>query len=208
MSNSRAVNDKIKSRQNPLRAFYNWSLEQCEKPYSFWFVNTFAFLESIIIPIPTDPLLIAKATAEPKKALNLAFWVSVFSVAGGVAGYFIGDHLWASISPFIFKYVLPVEIFIIIQQRFTESVFLFVVLGGFTPLPFKAFALSAGSMGLPFIPFLLGCIVGRGLRFMALGCLVYFYGPQIKGFIDKWLEVIFIILGLLVALLIALKYLI
>jgi len=208
MSNSTALNAKKNSRQNPLRAFYQWSLDQCEKPYSFWFVNIFAFLESIIIPIPTDPLLIAKATAEPKKALSLAFWVSAFSVGGGVAGYFIGDHLWTYISPFMFKYILSPELFVIIQDRFTESVFLFVVLGGFTPLPFKAFALSAGSMGLPFVPFLLGCIVGRGLRFMALGALVYFFGPQIKGFIDKWLEVIFIILGVLVALLIALKYLI
>lgn len=208
MSNSKAVNDKITLRQNPLRAFYNWSLDQCEKPYSFWFLTLFAFLESIIIPVPTDPLLVAKATAEPKKALSLAFWVSLFSVAGGVAGYFIGDQLWASISPFVFNYVLSQEIFLLIQKRFEESVFLFVVLGGFTPLPFKAFALSAGSMGLPFIPFLLGCIVGRGLRFMALGALVFFFGPQIKSFIDKWLEVIFIFLGLLVALLIALKYLI
>jgi len=208
MSNSTALKREKAPRQNPLRTFYQWSLEQCEKPYSFWFVNVFAFLESIIIPIPTDPLLIAKATAEPKKALNLSLWVSLFSVSGGVAGYFIGDQLWSYISSFMFQYVISQEIFLIIQQRFEESVFLFVVLGGFTPLPFKAFALSAGSMGLPFVPFLLGCVIGRGLRFMALGALGFFFGPQIKGFIDKWLEVIFIILGAVVALLILLKYLI
>lgn len=203
MSNATAQNAK----RNPLRSLYLWSLEQCEKPYSFWFLNIFAFLESIFVPIPTDPLLIAKATAEPKKALKVAFWASVFSVAGGAAGYFIGSALWAQISPFFFTYVLSEKTFSLIQTRFGESVFLFVVLGGFTPLPFKAFALTAGSMNLPFLPFLLGCIVGRGLRFMALGALVFFYGPQIKTFIDKWLEVIFIIVGLLVALLIALKYL-
>lgn len=203
MSNTTAQN----SNKNPLRAFYSWSLKECEKPYSFWFINIFAFLESIIIPIPTDPLLIAKATAEPKKALSLSLWVSLFSVAGGAAGYFLGDQVWTHISPFMFKYILSEEIFILIQTRFTESVFLFVVLGGFTPLPFKAFALTAGSMGLPFLPFLLGCIVGRGLRFLSLGALIFFFGPQIKSFIDKWLEVIFIILGLFLALLILLKYL-
>jgi len=208
MPNSTAIKSNKSASKNPLRALYEWSLQECEKPYSFWFVTIFAFFESIFIPIPTDPLLVAKATAAPKKALNLALWVTAFSVAGGAAGYFIGEQVWTTISPYVYQYAISEEIFMVIRQRFSESVFLFVVLGAFTLLPFKVFALTAGSMGLPFLPFILGCIVGRGLRFMALGALVFFFGPQIKDFIDKRLEVIFIILGVAVALLIALKYLI
>lgn len=201
MSNSRA---KIK-KKNTLRRFYDWSLAECEKPYSTWFVNAFAFLESIIIPLPTDPLLLAKAAAEPKKALRFALEVTLFSVLGGAAGYYIGSHLWAWLSPLIFDYIMPKELFLTIKGRFEESVFLFVVLGGFTPLPFKAFALTAGSMHLNFLNFLMGCIVGRGLRFLTVGALVYFFGAQIKAFIERWLEAFFIILGLGLAAVIVLK---
>lgn len=203
MTDSKAKNIK----KNPLRKLYDWSMKECEKPYAFWFLNGFAYFESIIIPIPTDPLLIAKATAEPKKALSLSLWVTVFSVLGGVTGYFLGSFLWGAISPFIFEHLIPEATFNLIQSRFTESVFLFVVLGGLTPLPFKAFALTAGSMNLPLLPFTLGCIVGRGMRFLLIGCLVYFFGPSIRAFMDKWLEVISIILGIAVALLILFKYL-
>ncbi len=203
MTDSKAENGK----NNPLRRLYIWSLNECEKPYAFWFLSAFAFFESIIIPIPTDPLLIAKATAEPKKALSLSLWISLFSVLGGIAGYFLGAALWDSLSPFIFKYLVSESVFEIIQARFSESAFLFIVLGGLTPLPFKAFALTAGSMSLPLLPFVLGCVVGRGMRFVLLGTLIYFFGDKVRAFMDKWVEVVFIILGLIVALLIAIKYL-
>ncbi|MGH1468846.1 MAG: YqaA family protein [Bdellovibrionales bacterium] len=195
------------AKNNPLRRLYVWSMNECEKPYSFWFLSAFAYLESIIIPIPTDPLLIAKATAAPKKALSLSFWISIFSVLGGITGYFIGSLLWEALSPFIFEYLISENVFDTIKARFSESVFLFVVLGGLTPLPFKAFALTAGSMQLPLLPFTLGCVVGRGARFLLIGLLVHFFGAKIKAFMDKWLEAISIILGLLVALLILIKYL-
>lgn len=203
MTDSKAENGK----NNPLRRLYVWSMKECEKPYAFWFLAAFAFFESIFIPIPTDPLLIAKATAEPKKALSLSLWISLFSILGGVAGYFIGNILWESISPFIFEYLISESVFEIIKGRFSQSAFLFVVLGGLTPLPFKAFALTAGSMNLPLLPFIAGCIVGRGMRFIVLGALIYFFGKEVKDFMDKWLEVVFIIMGLAVALLIAIQYL-
>ncbi len=194
-------------RNNPLRRFYVWSMNECKKPYAFWFLNAFAYLESLVIPIPTDPLLIAKAVMEPKKALLLSIWVSLFSVLGGVTGYFIGSFLWDFISPFIFQYLVSPGVFEIIKTRFSESVFLFILLGAFTPLPFKAFALTAGSMSLPFLPFLLGCIVGRGSRFLLVGAMVYFFGVKIKAFMDKWLEKISLFFGLLVAIFILIKYL-
>ncbi len=194
-------------RNNPLRRLYVWSMNESKKTYAFWFLNIFAYLESLIIPIPVDPILIAKASMEPKKALSLSIWVSLFSILGGITGYFIGNLLWDSLSPFIFQYLLSHDVFEAIKTRFSQSVFLFILLGAFTPLPFKAFALTAGSMNLPLLPFILGCIAGRGSRFLLIGTLIYFFGTKIKIFMDKWFEKIFIILGLLVALFILIKYL-
>ena len=50
----------------------------------------FATLESIIIPIPTDPLLVATVLAKPKRWRQLAFGCTMASVIGGVGGWTLG----------------------------------------------------------------------------------------------------------------------
>lgn len=203
MSNTKA---KI-NENNPLRRLYYWTLKECAKPYADWFLGAFSFLESLVIPIPTDPLLIARASASPRKSIWISFYVSIASALGGIAGYFIGLYFWDLISPWIYQFIFAEETFNMVRSRVSDNTFLFVLLGGFTPLPFKAFTLTAGSMSLPFWPFALGCLIGRSMRFMTLGVLIFFFGDRIHEFIDKYLEKIFIILGLLVALLILIKYL-
>ncbi len=49
-----------------------------------------SFLESVIFPLPIDPLLCACVVAKPKKVLQLATLTLFFSVAGGVLGWLIG----------------------------------------------------------------------------------------------------------------------
>lgn len=198
------VNTSEKS--NWIRNFYNWTMAQCEKPQADVFIGVFSFFESIIIPLPTDPLLLARATAVPKKALSISLLVVITSVLGGIAGYGIGWALWDVISPYIFKFIVSEEVFSQVRDRFDSNVFLFTLLGGFTPLPFKAFALSAGSLKLSFLPFLLGCLIGRGVRFFTIGALVYYFGESIRSFVEQRLEKIFIVLGVLVVLLVAVKY--
>ena len=50
----------------------------------------FAALESIIIPIPADPLLVATVLAQPKRWLQLALGCTMASVIGGVGGWTLG----------------------------------------------------------------------------------------------------------------------
>ena len=54
-----------------------------------------AFTESSFFPIPRNVLLIALALAAPTRAYRFAAWCTVFSVLGGLFGYFIGYALWA-----------------------------------------------------------------------------------------------------------------
>ena len=194
-----------KSPKNLLRTIYYWTLRQAETPHADWFIGAYSFLEAIIIPLPTDPLLLARATAKPKLALWVSFYVTVTSLAGALVGYFIGMYFWESLSPYIYSYLFSEETFNLVVERVHKSTFLFILLGAFSPLPFKAFSLSAGSMGLGLLPFTLATIIGRGIRYFTLGGLIYFFGDSIKEFIDKRLEIIFLIAGLIVFILFALK---
>ena len=49
-----------------------------------------SFFESIFFPVPTDIFLIPKALINKERAVKLAIYTTIFSVLGGVLGYFIG----------------------------------------------------------------------------------------------------------------------
>lgn len=190
---------------NYIRRVYYWTLDQACAPYADWFIGLYSFFESVIIPLPTDPLLIARATANPKRALWVSSYVTLTSVLGGLAGYFIGFYFWESFSPFVYSYLFSKETFDLVVSGVHDSTFLFVFLGAFSPLPFKAFSLSAGSMSLPLLPFALGCLLGRSIRFFVLGALIYLFGDAIRNFIDKRLEMLFGIAGVIVFAILVIK---
>ena len=51
-------------------------------------------------------------------------------------------------------------------------------------------------------------LIGRSLRFFTVGALIYFVGPKVKAFIDKYFDwFAFACLALLIGGFIALKYL-
>ena len=49
-----------------------------------------AFIESSIFPLPVDLMVIPMVQADHKRWWKIALIASVFSVLGGIAGYFIG----------------------------------------------------------------------------------------------------------------------
>jgi len=51
-----------------------------------------AFIESSVFPLPVDLMVIPMVQADHKRWWKIALVASVFSVLGGIAGYFLG--LW------------------------------------------------------------------------------------------------------------------
>ncbi len=128
----------------------------------------FAALESIIIPIPADPLLVATVLARPNRWRQLAFGCTIASVVGGVGGWALGRFF----SPYLYEWLamLPPRmsaslVFSAVEVGFAEFGIFLVFLGAFSPLPYKVIAVSAGLGGFGFLPFILTSIIGRGLRF-------------------------------------------
>jgi membrane protein DedA with SNARE-associated domain len=67
-------------------------------------------------------------------------------------------------------------------------------------LPFKVATIASGVSGLALAPFLLASLVGRGIRFFGVAALVYYFGPNIQKFIDRYfnsLSLTFVVLLLL-----------
>ena len=128
----------------------------------------FAALESIIIPIPTDPLLVATVLARPKRWRQLALGCTMASVIGGVVGWALGTFFrpyldeWLAMLP---ERLAAPAAFAAVDAGFAKFGIFLVFLGAFSPLPYKVIAVGAGIGGFGLLPFILTSIIGRGLRF-------------------------------------------
>ena len=76
-----------------LKKIYYKILDISSKPKAEIFLAFIAFIESSIFPIPPDLVLLPMTLARPLKWLRLALITTLFSVLGGILGYFIGIFL-------------------------------------------------------------------------------------------------------------------
>ena len=83
-----------------------------------------------------------------------------------------------------------------VQALFQKNTFTAILLAAFTPIPFKVFTVMGGVLQAPLIPFLLGAIIGRSMRYYTLGLLFFIFGEKIRVYIERHFERVTLILGI------------
>ena len=158
-----------------------------------------SFAESIFFPVPIDPLLGACVIAKPSKTFQITTITLFFSVFGGVVGWVIGYFLGSGLELFIQNYpIFSEEKFNDFKIKFNNWGVLVVFIGAFTPLPYKVIAISAGASGI-FLPiFIIGSLLGRGIRFYFVSYLAYYFGESGINFINKHLTLSSIIIAVII----------
>jgi len=173
-----------------LRNLYDWVLRWAETPYGTWALFLLAFSESSFFPIPPDILLIALAVAIPKKSIKYALICSVGSVLGGCFGYLIGWQFMAGIGKKILDLYGLAPQYDYIKNLYTNYDAWAIGIAGFTPIPYKLFTIAAGAFNINFPVFIFASMVSRSARFFLIGGLIYFFGPRIQVFIDKYFNIL------------------
>jgi membrane protein YqaA with SNARE-associated domain len=181
-----------------LKDFYNLCTQLAQNKWAMPFLGVFSFFESIIVPIPVDPLVMAVCASRPKSSFKALIWTVLGSLSGASVGYLLGLYFSQSMQSFLMHYFLTADQWALILNSYSKGAFLFVFIGGFTPLPFKVFAISAGLLNGAFLPFILGAALGRTLRFGIIATLFYFYGSEIKSWMDKNFEKLVLIITLVI----------
>lgn len=164
-----------------LKPFSRWSariLKHADSPMARGGLYMFSFLESIIIPLPTDPILMGCVIAARHKWLSICLFTALASVAGGAVGWILGAYLAPFVSDML--QLLPHQIaseekFTSVSEAFNSIGIILVLIGAFTPLPYKVIAISAGLFGFGFLPFLLFSAIGRSIRFCLVGGMAAHY---------------------------------
>lgn len=182
---------------NILRRTYDWVLHWAHTPYGVPALFLISFSESSFFPIPPDVLLIALAISIPTNSFLYAFICSIGSVLGGIFGYIIGLSFIETIGLPIIAFYGFTGKYEYLQGLYHQYDALAVTIAGFTPIPYKVFTIAAGAFKINFWVFVLASIVSRSVRFFLLAWMIYRYGEGIKGFIDRYfnlLTIVFIIL--------------
>lgn len=192
-----------------LKRLYDWVLSWATRPGGALALFVLAFCESSFFPIPPDILLIALAVGAPLRSFYFVIVCSAGSLLGGIAGYFIGWQFMGTIGDRIIAFYglgPKVEQIATLYQNYDAWA---VAIAGFTPLPYKLFTISAGAFNVDFFVFVMASAFSRTLRFAILGGLIYWLGPGIKNFIDRYFNLLATVFTLLlIAGFVAIKYLV
>ncbi len=143
---------------------YDWVIALSAHRRAPAYLAALSFTESSFFPIPPDVMLIPMCLAKVKKAWRYAALCTLASVAGGMAGYLIGKLAFGWIEPWLMGSHYA-DTFTSAVAAFETWGFWYILLAGFTPIPYKVFTISAGVVGMPFPAFIGGSLVGRGGRF-------------------------------------------
>lgn len=161
------------------------------------FIFFIGYVEAIIFPLPQEIFMVPMMLSERSKVFRIAFYSFVGSILGGITAYYLGLLFFDSVVNPIINFYDYSHHFLFFKDQINEFGFIYVFIGGFTPLPFKIITLTSGALSIPFWNFLIAAILSRGLRFYLVGFLVWKYGEKVINTVDKKLNLIsFCILGI------------
>lgn len=183
-----------------IRTLYDWVGLHVNSRYGSYILALFFFIESSVFLVPVDPLLIVYCVKKRQASWWYASVATIASVVGGVFGYFLGYCLWDYVGPFIIRWILSPELFSQAVAYYKKYEIVAVLIGGFTPVPYKAITLTAGFCQLPLVPFIVYSCLARGARFFLVAGIVYWSGERLVHFIDRyfsWLVYLFLAIAML-----------
>lgn len=191
-----------------LRRLYDWVMNLAAHRNATAVLGTVSFIESSVFPIPPDAFLIPMVLANRAKAWWYALVCTVTSVLGGLLGYAIGALLYDTLGSALLQFYGYQAHFEEFATNYNKDGALYVFGAGLTPFPYKVITIASGATQLALPVFIAASVVARGIRFFVVAGLLYYFGPPIKTFIEKYLGILTVLFFLLiVAGFVAVKYL-
>ena len=169
---------------------------------SKYYLAFVSFIESSFFPIPPDVMVIPMVISKKSDFIKIFLIATIFSVLGGILGYFIGA-LFFDLGMQIVSFYGYDDKLANLKNNLISSEGFYAWLGilflaGFTPLPFKVFTIASGLIGFNIIIFILISFFSRGLRFFIVSYLSLKFGDIFTKFMEKHGSRWFTIIGILI----------
>jgi membrane protein YqaA with SNARE-associated domain len=186
--------------------FYERAMRWAQHPRAPTYLGALSFAEAVVFPVPPEVMLVPMTLARPRRGMWFASISLFWSMLGALLGYAIGYYAIDLAMPLIERLGYADE-FEGVKRTAADNGFWFLLIGGFTPIPFKLLTLASGAVHMPLLPFLAGAIIGRGKRVYLVAGLVMLGGERAERALHRYIEPVgWIALALLVVLVVALRY--
>ena len=116
--------------------------------FAYPFIFLMGLVEAIIFPFPQEIFMVPMMALDKKKIFKIAGLSVLGSITGAIIAYFIGVYFFNSVGNFILQNLNLVESFNSFVNDIDNYGFLYVFIGGFTPIPFKIVTLTSGFLGI------------------------------------------------------------
>jgi membrane protein YqaA with SNARE-associated domain len=180
-----------------LRQMYDGFGAYAHTPYAAPLLAFLFFVESIFF-VPVDPILLVFCLQHRQRAFYYATIATMASVLGGIAAYFIGYAVWASVGQWLAGLLFSPAQFQQAVDYYRQYQVWAVLIAGFTPIPYKLITLTAGFCNLPLLPFIICSCIARGARFYLLASVVWLWGNHISAYIDRFFNILVLLFTLLI----------
>jgi membrane protein YqaA with SNARE-associated domain len=157
--------------------------------YGIWGLMIHAFADAVIFPIPAFFTQVSLSLIKPSSALWYATFGYMACLLGTPIGYFIGKLLGSSV---LYK-ILKREWIDSVTKMFQKNGETAILIGSFTPIPFKAFTILSGCLSFPLWKLIGYAAIGRAVKFYVVGILFYIYGRMAENMVKDVSLYIFLI---------------
>lgn len=131
-----------------------------------------AAIEASVFPAPTEVIFLACAAVPGQRVTKLLALTLCGAALGSVAGWWLGGALAAApegaiawpqaVRPYVAQ----------VLDAYRRYPLLALSTSGFTPIPFAAYTVVAGSAAMPLPTLLVGAVAGRAAKYLLLSGVV------------------------------------
>lgn len=154
-----------------------------------------SMLDAIIFPIPALFLQLSLSALQPEAAL----WLATVGFIGCMVGTPIGYGIGKASGKLLLSKIMKKEWLESATQLFRRHGEAAILIGSFTPIPFKIFTILSGFMKYPLWKLLIYAAFGRAVKFYAIGALFYIYGRAAEKMVNHMFGIIILGVGILIA---------
>ena len=187
-----------------LQKLYDRCLDLARHKLSKPLLAFISFIESSFFPIPPDVMIVPMVLAKKENYFQIFLIATIFSVLGGILGYFLGSLFLDFSMSIIEFYNYENKVFELQEKLSNKTGLVFWIgtlfLAGFTPLPYKVFTITSGFIGFNLYIFIVISLISRGLRFFIVSYFSMKFGEKFGFFLKKEGFLWFTVIGILIVL--------
>lgn len=156
-----------------------------DSKHMFTSITAASFLESTIVPIPLEAVLVPLMQARRDKLWLIALMATIGCIIGALFGYTLGYYLFDAVGDWVINSFSTPAQFEQVTEQMQQQGFWFVITLGIVPIPFQIAMLAAGATKYSLVMFLIATTIARSIRYFGLALVVYFAGNQAERIIKK-----------------------